>query len=255
LQTDTEPLNISGQITGEPALTDDLKASALRELFKEYMVHARHLESYLMSFTQVFLLITGALWGFALLRLQPLLSLQAGSSSSPVQQEIVANTSEGPWFIVAVLSFHLFYSFVGMIIVVRSSVNFRKNWDMAHKALKDAGFGDYMVRVFPENSEGKLKVSGFFKQWQLLLMAKTFFLLLYAGAAGVDGYFVLAVLPQAQGLSLADRICISGALILVLIILSYLFYRIISREMPLNSRTQEGGRAGGETPGTSATEC
>ena len=136
-------------------------------IFSEYRSHGRHLENHLLSFTQLFLLMTGALWGYAL---------------TP------GNGAKQSWFGQLVFVFHLFYCVVGGLYVVRLSLNFRMNFDMADQVLEDVGLDRYKIEIPPHGPGGRI-----LRQFQLLLTAKAFFLLIYVGTFGVDTYFLLLV--------------------------------------------------------------
>jgi hypothetical protein len=163
------------------------------KLFSEYMTHARHLENYLLSFTQLFLLVTGALWGYALVQIRA--SLSGALNGLPAAEQLASSTNPpfGLRFQCLVFGFHLLYCVAGCLFVVRLSVNYRKNFEMARRALIAGGSADYAIYVHPESPDGRIAIRGVSNLLRLLLTAKAFFLLIYVGAAGVDAYYIFVV--------------------------------------------------------------
>jgi hypothetical protein len=212
----------------------DIQHPELLQLASEHLVHARHLESYLLSFTEVFLVITGALWGYALLRVNPLQSIPM-SGTSEFRNGIALDTSAGLRLVASIFYFHLFYCFLGMLFVIRSAVNFRKHWEMAHKALQDEGLDHYLVRLFPERAQRKGEAARFVGSFRvflgMLLTVKSFFLLLYAGAASADNYFALTILTRGKIIeSRVPPAVLSICLFLLLLLLALLIHTFLSKQ-------------------------
>jgi hypothetical protein len=169
-------------------MSNEERISDLLSLFSEYRNHARHLENHLLSFTQLFLVVTGALWGYALTR-------GRDSGSSLLGSSFRGENSSFGWL---VFLFHLFYCLAGGLFVVRLSLNVRVNFDMANRVLGDAGLAAYTIIVPPHGPNGIIEINGVFRLLRLLLTAKAFFLLIYIGAAGVDTYFLASSIPNLR---------------------------------------------------------
>ncbi len=158
------------------------------------------------------MVITGGLWGFALFNKLP--------SPSP------------PGLVQIVFMFHMLYSFVGSLFVVRSSINFRKHWEMARKIVLDSGMSEYAVYVYPETPEGTMKTRGFFSTAQMALTVKAFFLLLFAGGAGVDAYFILALSKRtAEVLTQSGLFVCSFVVMMTCIAFAVAVYKVSSRSV------------------------
>lgn len=187
-----------------------LKTEDAIKLFVEHKTHARHLESYLLSFTQVFLLVTGALWGYALAR---------SSTANQQQFQFVG---------VIIFSFHFFYSVLGSLFTVRLSANFRTHYEAAGLALRDAGLEKYVVLVHPENAEGELKTNSIPEKLRLLLTAKAYFLLIYIGAAAIDTYYVGRV---QLGMGHWRAIGSAVGVFVLLVLIGIVVYRFCQRDI------------------------
>jgi len=157
---------------GLPVMRNEYRAEDAIKLFSEHSAHARHLESYLLSFTQLFLVVTGALWGYALSR-----------STSYMQDPLV----------ILIFGFHLGYSLLGELFSVRLSVNFWAHHEVAASSLRDAGLSKYIALVRPENAEGKIETNSISKKLWVLLTAKAYFILIYVGAAAIDAFYLVSL--------------------------------------------------------------
>lgn len=213
-------------------VAEDMDVTNARALFSEYMSHARHLENYLLSFTQVFLLITGALWGFALVH-NPLSPTPSVGIAPPTNQSTTGTSLFGTLpVLISVFGFHLLYSFVGLLFSVRCAVNFRKNFEMARKILQDAGLAEYTVYVYPEGPAGTIEPHGVLSFSKLLLTAKAFLTLLFPGAAAVDTYLGLSIAFQARWAHApVYSLCISVSVALLFLILAIWAYKKSSKEI------------------------
>lgn len=214
---------ISAKLNQEPIVTDVPKNPVLFQVYSEHMEHARHLEKYLLSFTQVFLAITGGLWGYALVKLKPFLSVATVPISTAIRARTLPQTNSALSFVGAVFLFHLFYSLVGALFVTRSSVNFRKHLDAARAALNDGGFEKYIVHIPPDNPGGWLESRGLRKPFYVILTVKAFFVALFIGAAGVDTYFVQTVLsraalPHQMETQLWDSLMVMSVFLLIIVV-------------------------------------
>lgn len=186
-----------------PIVSQRLQTEDALKLFSEHKTHARHLENYLLSFTQVFLLVTGALWGYALAR---------NGKIKTGNLELVG----------LIFGFHLFYSLLGALFTVRLSTNFRAHYEAGDTSLKDAGLGKYVVLIPPENAEGTIETDRPGKLFRLLRTAKAFFLFIYVIAAGVDAYYLSGTLSEETSKTVVGRFLPGPFFSLVLVVVSFL---------------------------------